>query len=243
MRGKEMIGRDFLQGTKYSRKDIGSNSGKYFYDSSRYKQYNNAKKFPLPKPTDLSQKTLMECVKNRRSRRNFASDEVGLEKLSYILWVSDGISKITPNFEYRTAPSAGALYPIETYLVINRSSVVPTGIFHWNIPEHSLELIREGDFAREAAKAALDQTMVARAPVVIIWTAVFSRSTWKYKERAYRYVFLDAGHIAAQLFLGAVSVGCGTCQIAAFYDDEINKMLEIDGINESALYLSVLGKT
>ncbi len=99
-----------------------------------------------------------------------------------------------------------------------------------------------GDLGPQAARAALDQAMVARSAVVFVWTAVFPRSRWKYRERAFRYVYLDAGHIAAHVSLAAVALGLGSCQVAAFFDDELNALLDVDGEEESALYLTVVGR-
>ncbi len=108
--------------------------------------------------------------------------------------------------------------------------------------ERELELIKSGKFGTELAEAALGQSMLAKGNVVFIWTAIFERSKWKYKQRAFRYVFLDVGHIGQNLALAAEGVGLGSCQVAAFYDDEVNQLLEIDGKNESVLYLSVVGE-
>jgi SagB-type dehydrogenase family enzyme len=105
-----------------------------------------------------------------------------------------------------------------------------------------LELIREGKVRDEAARAARDQEMLASAGVVFLWTAIFARSAWKYGERAYRYVYLDAGHIAQNVALAAVALGLGTCQIAAFYDNEVNALVGVDGVEESTVYMSSVGR-
>ena len=95
--------------------------------------------------------------------------------------------------------------------------------------------------ARPVVPAALGQEMCAEAAAVFVWTAVFARSKWKYAQRAYRYIYLDAGHIAENLALAAVSLGLGTCPIGALFDDEVNKLLAVDGIEESVVYMSVVG--
>ena len=105
----------------------------------------------------------------------------------------------------------------------------------------TLEQFRVGDFREATAHAALDQDMTYSANVVFIWTALFERSMWKYRQRAYRYVYLDAGHIAHSIALAAVALGKGSCQIAALFDDEVNSILEIDGEKESVLYMTVVG--
>ena len=107
---------------------------------------------------------------------------------------------------------------------------------------HSLEQLQTGDLRAEISAAALDQLMCAKAAAVFLWTAVFARSTWKYRERAYRYVYLDAGHMAAQLSLAAVAQGLGSCPIAAFYDGEVNEILGVDGESEGIVYMTAVGR-
>jgi len=104
-----------------------------------------------------------------------------------------------------------------------------------------LDTLKAGDFSDTIARSALGQLMCIDAPAVLIWTGVFERSKWKYGQRAYRYVYLEAGHVAQNLAAAATSVGLGSCQIGAFFDDEINNVLGIDGVEESVLYLSVAG--
>ena len=104
-----------------------------------------------------------------------------------------------------------------------------------------LEEIKIGNFGDDIAYAALDQNMCATASVVFIWTAIFGRSKWKYAQRAYRYIYLDAGHVAENLALAVVSIACGSCQVGAFFDDEINEIVGVDGTEESSICLSVVG--
>lgn len=161
--------------------------------------------------------------------------------LAYLLWASTGIQRIEGGYEFRVAPSAGALYPIETYIAANNVEDLSVGIYHYNIKKHMLEEIKLGNFAENLAHAALDQEMCADASVVFIWTAIFRRSKWKYSQRAYRYIYLDAGHIAENLALAAASITCGSCPVGAFFDDEINSIVDIDGTQEGAICLSVVG--
>ena len=114
-------------------------------------------------------------------------------------------------------------------------------MYHYNIKNHCLEEIKTGDFREDVTEAALNQQMCYHAAVVIIWTAIFNRSKCKYRERAYRYIYLDAGHIAENLALSATSLHLGSCQIAALFDDEVNDLIGIDGKNESTIYMSVVG--
>jgi SagB-type dehydrogenase family enzyme len=143
--------------------------------------------------------------------------------------------------EFRTAPSAGALYPIETYLIVNKVEGLEKGLYHYNIAAHSLEELKTGEYGIEITHAALDQDMCAEAAVVFVWSAIFIRSKWKYGQRAYRLVYLDAGHIVENLALSATGIGLGSCQIGAFFDDEVNQIIGVDGVEESVLYLSTVG--
>jgi SagB-type dehydrogenase family enzyme len=138
--------------------------------------------------------------------------------------------------DYNLLHLQGAV-PIETYLCQQRKvwiKLVP--LRH---QAHALEELKVGNLSKRVA--ALDQEMLGNAAAVFIWTAVFERSKWKYKQRAYRYVYLDVGHVAQNLALAATSIGLGSCQIGAFFDDEINQILNIDGKEESVIYFSIVG--
>lgn len=180
-------------------------------------------------------------IKNRKSIRNYSSKPLSFEELSYLLYASCGKQRVEFGHIFRTVPSAGALYPIETYVLVNNVTNVENGIYHYNVFEHALEQIRVGNFGTELMHASLEQNMCKQAAVVFLWVAVFARSVWKYGQRAYRYIYLDAGHIAQNLALAAVALGLGSCQIAAFFDDEVNELIGIDGINESVIYMSSVG--
>lgn len=207
----------------------------------QYKYYQNNPKIKLTTPQSMKTETLNYAIQKRKSTREFSQKPISQEQLSYLLWASTGIQRREFGFEFRTAPSAGALYPIETYVIINKVDTIPQGVYHYNIKNHNLETIKTGDFRTNISNAALGQYMCSHAATVFIWTAIFNRSKCKYGERAYRYIYLDAGHIAENLALSATSLQLGTCQIAALYDDEVNQIIDVDGITESTLYLSVVG--
>ncbi|MDT8273779.1 MAG: SagB/ThcOx family dehydrogenase, partial [Desulfomonilia bacterium] len=208
-----------------------------------YKEYPGAKKVSLSQPELCGDMTLHEALLRRKSLRRFVDTVITKESLSCLLWACSGIQRKEMGFEFRTAPSAGALYPIETYLVAHRVESLGGGVYHYNVKHHLLEELRQGDFRSDIAKAALGQLMCAHAAAVFIWTALFERSQWKYKQRAYRYVYLDAGHIAQNLGLAATSLGLGCCHVGALFDDEVNRIIGVDGIRESVLYMSVVGHT
>jgi SagB-type dehydrogenase family enzyme len=233
-------GDDFQQKSKYSRFRM-SGGLDWKNQPDIYKTIPDCKKIDLPKPKDISKMTLDDCLKTRRSVRDFSESPIDLDQLSFLLWASTGIQRKEYGFEFRTAPSAGALYPIETYLVVNNVKELGMGVYHYSIKDHALEEMKLGNFGIKAANGALGQEMCAMAAVVFIWTAIFQRSKWKYGQRAYRYIYLDAGHIAENLALASTGLGLGSCQIGALFDEEINEIIDVDGENESTIYMSVVG--
>lgn len=259
----EHPGQEFQSATNYSRDSMEEHELDWRSKPDEYKFYPYAPVVALPDPaqtaTDAAGPDLWSVVAKRRSVRSFAATPLTLAQLSRLLWATGGIttSFITPKGQefYRAAPSAGALYPIETYVVVNRVEDLEPGLYHYRVAgmdilerpivegSHSLELLRPGELGQEIKRAALDQPMCAKAGAVFLWTAVFQRSIWKYRERAYRYCYLDAGHMAAQLSLAAVAEGLASCPVAAFYDDEANALLEVDGLKEATLYMTAVGNS
>ncbi len=237
----ENVGDKFQQETKYFPEKMVGRQLDWDSKPPTYKEYQNVKTFDLPQNFSMGFKPFSDVIKERKSIRKFSHDSLTPEQLSYLLWASTGVQRKERGHVFRTAPSAGALYPIETYLVVNNVKTLPQGLYHYSIKNHSLELLKEGDFRQEIAFAALEQEMCAEAPVVFVWSAVFERSKWKYSQRAYRYIYLDAGHIAQNLALAATSIELGSCQIAALYDDKANELFGLDGQDESIIYMSTAG--
>ncbi|HDQ72803.1 MAG TPA: SagB/ThcOx family dehydrogenase [Chloroflexi bacterium] len=236
------IGDTFQRQTKYRRGHLPGGRLDWASKPAPYKHYPSAPTIPLPPPADSGGDAIWDVLKHRRSVRSFQDEPIQARDLSQLLWAAQGITRSTHQVGFRTAPSAGALYPVETYLVVHAVSDVPAGIYHYAIAEHELEQLSAGDYRAQIAQAALDQEIARRANVVFVWTAIFERAKWKYKQRAYRYIYLDAGHIAQNVALGAVALGLGSCQIAALYDDEANALLNVDGVEESVIYMTVVGK-
>lgn len=201
----------------------------------------DARRVELPEPCIEGGAPLWETLQRRRSVRDYGSEGISAKDLAQLLWACQGVTAKRGPYALKTAPSAGARYPCNTYAVVNRSEEITPGVYRYLPEEHALACLREGDFARVIAEAVLGQSMAARAPVVFAWTAVFERTVSRYGQRGYRYVTLDAAHIAANLALAAVGMGLASCQIAALFDDDVNQVLGCDGVNESILYMSVVG--
>ncbi len=238
---RESIGERFQEETKYERDQLPGGPLDWARKPPVYKSYPDAPRVSLPPPDTEGGAPLWEVIAKRRSIREFLPRPLSSAHLSQLLWASQGITAERFGTQFRAAPSAGALYPVETYVVVNRAEEIAAGVYHYAVREHGLEQIREGDYRVTVARAALDQKVAYDAAAVFVWTAVFERCTWKYRQRAYRYVYLDAGHIAHAVALAAVGLGLGSCQIAALYDEEVNALVGADGVGESVLYLTVVG--
>jgi SagB-type dehydrogenase family enzyme len=196
----------------------------------------------LPAPTEEGGEGLWRVIKSRRSIRRFnRSKPLALAELSQLLWATQGLTADPRDDRFRASPSAGALHPLDTYLVINRVEGVPSGVAFYDVSAQEIRILVVGDFSQHIAAAALDQEMAADAAVVFVWVAVPERSKPKYRDRAHRYIYMDAGHIGGQLHLAAVALGLGCCAIGAFLDDEVNAVVGVDGERETAVYLSVIG--
>jgi len=237
---KEGIGNSFQQETKYQRGHLPGGYLDWASKTETYKRYPSAPKVQLEPPKEEGGAPLWEIMRRRRSVRHFKDEPLTKAELSQLLWAAQGITY--PEYGFRTAPSAGALYPLESYLVINSVDQINPGVYHYAVDRYELEQLRAGDFRLQVAQSALDQEMVYQANVVFIWTAVFARSKWKYKQRAYRYIYLDAGHIAQNVALAAVAQNLGSCQVGALYDEEVNALLDVDGTEESVVYMTVVGR-
>jgi SagB-type dehydrogenase family enzyme len=235
------IGDKFQQQTKYDPRNMPRYTLDRGSQPALYKGYPARPKIGLAAFGPSGPMSVDQALRTRKSVRNFQQEPISEEHLSYLLWASNGIQRVEAGYEFRTAPSAGALYPIETYVIANNVKEVEMGLYHYFVKDHQLEQLKQGDLRHAIAAAALDQSMCAEAAAVFVWSAVFQRCKWKYGQRAYRYIYLDAGHIAENLALAAVSLDLGSCEIGALYDDQVNAILDIGGVSESVICMAVLG--
>jgi SagB-type dehydrogenase family enzyme len=198
----------------------------------------------LPPPSLKGNMSVEEALYNRRSVRNYSNSPLSMEQVSQLLWSAYGVTKTSPGsgLMYKTAPSAGALYPLEVYIIAgNVESLVP-GLYQYIPASHTLIHKKTGDLREEVKNACLGQKMIAVAPASIVFTAVYERTTSKYGKRGKeRYVCMDLGHSAQNVYLQATAMGLGTCAIGAFNDDVLHKLLDLPD-DEEVLYLMPVGK-
>ena len=237
------VGEEFQEETKYTPGKLGGYSLDWSTFPDPYKSYENPfRRISLPRPDISGDPDIWKALQKRRSRRSYdTSRSLTLELLATLLWATQGITARFGDSLFRTAPSAGGLNPVETYLCAHAVDGLGPGIYHYRPHLFDLEYIREGDLSRDVALAALDQPFIAEAPVTFIWSAMIARSRWKYRQRAYRYIYLDAGHIGQNLYLAAEALGLGTCTIGAFFDDDMNALIGIDGREETVIYMAPVG--
>lgn len=209
---------------------------------SPYKRYPGAPAVPLPPVPEPGGLPLEVAIARRRSVREYADRPLTLEELSRLLHYSGGITdRRDPTLAFRSVPSSGALYPIEVYPVVFDVAGIEPGVYHHDVQEHRLELLRPGDFRQAVFQAAISQEMLLRASLALVLTGIHARVQWKYLDRSYRYLMLEAGHLGQNVYLAATSLGLAPCGIGAFFDDDLNRLLDVDGRDEATVYLLAIG--
>ncbi|HID41991.1 MAG TPA: SagB/ThcOx family dehydrogenase [Pyrodictium sp.] len=197
----------------------------------------------LPEPIEASGVDALAAIRSRRSRRKYGSEPLSLVELSSVLYYSVGVTgKAWWGGPKRAYPSAGALQPIEAYVYASMVEGLARGIYHYNPGIHCLEPIKIGDYSRSLWEASLGQEHLRVAPAVIILTAVYSRTAWKYGLRAYRYVHWDAGFAGENIYIACEALGLATVAVGAFYDEVVCSLLDIDCDNEIPMLLFPVGK-
>ena len=197
----------------------------------------------LPAPSGVDS-DLRHIIGGRTSVRRYEAVPLSQAELSYLLWCTQGIRQVIGGqATLRTVPSAGARHALETYLLVNRVDELTPGLYRYLALDHKIGAFRtDDDIAGRITHACLRQEFVRQSAVTFIWVAVAERMVWRYQQRGYRYLFLDAGHVCQNLYLAAESIGCGACAIAAFDDDAMNSLLQLDGEQEFVIYVAAVGK-
>lgn len=192
----------------------------------------------LPEPIHSSKISIEKALLERRSIRDYKNLPLTLSEVSQLLWAAQGI---TDTRGFRTAPSAGALYPLEVYVVAGNVSGLPAGVYKYKPHGHELIRIAKGDKREELSAAALGQPWVKGGAAVMVFSAIYERTTQKYGERGIRYVHIEAGHAAQNVYLQAVSLHLGTVVIGAF-DDKVVKSIMNMTPKEEPLVIMPVGK-
>lgn len=201
---------------------------------------------PLPDPGTIKSPPidLRSAIETRRSLRHYSRNPLSIEELAYILWCTQGIVDVKdPYFTLRNVPSAGGRHSFETYLLVNRVDGLKPGLYRYLAFSHRLlEVDTRFGITDRVMAACLGQAFVKSSAVTFLWTCVVYRMAWRYAERAWRLVHLDAGHACQNLYLAAEQIGCGACAIGAFDDQQAADVLGIDGVEEFVIYCATVGK-
>jgi len=194
----------------------------------------------LPSPIPRGKLSLEQAISKRRSVRRFKNDPLTLEQLSQLLWSAQGI---TGTGGRRAAPSAGATYPLEIFVVLGENGLqgLAAGIYHYDVDNHSLGLYQTGDFRQKLADTALGQSFIARCPADMVICAIHPRTAYRYGRRGERYVHMEVGHVGQNISLQAVSLGLTTVMVGAFEDEEVRKVLKLEE-QIKPLYIVPIGK-
>jgi SagB-type dehydrogenase family enzyme len=210
------------------------------------KRYPSASKIELPDDLPPSTRSFDTTVLRRRSYREFDGRPLTLAEVAKIIFYAGGVTARIdlPGFQQqplRAAPSGGALYPVEIYLFALSVTDMNAGLYHYVPIDNSLELVREVDAARELARICYSEALIKSAAVVVL-TGISLKSRLKYGERGYRFMLLEAGHIAQNALLAANALELGACPFGGFIDDDLDRLLGIDGLDEVSLYLIAFGQ-
>ena len=199
---------------------------------------------PDPRTLVVPSIDLRTAIDRRHSYRLYRDQALTMDELSFLLWCTQGVKAVTPRpCTMRTVPSGGARHAFETYIMVRAVTGLEPGIYRFLAIEHKLQLVKAGaQTLQDVTHLCEDQKMVELSAVTFIWTAVPYRMIWRYRQRAYRGLFLDAGHVCQNLYLAAEPIDCGVCAINAFLDDEFNAYMGFDPNQQFVIYCASLGK-
>jgi SagB-type dehydrogenase family enzyme len=195
----------------------------------------------LPQPDTKGTVSVEEALQARRSHRRFTEKGVTKDELSQLLWAAYGVTRHTSGVDFKTAPSAGALYPLDVYAVVGEGGTagIKAGVYRYLPEDHRLRPVRDGDQREDLGRAALQQMWLAKAPVVLVITGEYRRTTGKYGNRGQRYVLMESGNVSQNIFLQAEALGLKAGIVGAFHDREVSRVLGGPAEHEPLLIMPV----
>jgi len=239
------IGKEFMEKTKYKYLSPADQARGLPHPPVELEVTNATAIIDLPDPKKSQVDTsLTQAIVQRISTRKYADKPVSLEELSYLLWCTQGVKSIEPHLiTLRTVPSAGARHAFETFLLVNNVEGLEPGLYRFLALDHQVAKVEAADNISDIlTEACLRQKFVKTCAVTFIWTSAAYRMIYRYGQRGYRYLHLDAGHTCQNLYLAAEAIACGVCAIGAFDDDQLNAALRLDGQEQFAVYVATVGK-
>jgi len=243
-------GRSLLKSPINSPADImDSDEDRGMETPSIQKEYpQDAERIELVSPKELSvgKASLIEVVRNRKSRRTYTDQALTVEEISFLLWAVQGIHRVAKKapVTYRTVPASGGIHPLETYLAINRVEGVHKGLYRYLPLEHALLFLRQtgSEWLAQLGHACRGQEFVSKGALVFIWTAIPYRVEWRYANEAHKSIAQASGHVCQNLYLASEAIGAGTCAISAYAQKAMDTLISIDGEQEFTVYVAPVGK-
>jgi SagB-type dehydrogenase family enzyme len=244
---KENIGKEFMQRTQHAYLSLPGEKSGIAQPSLEIPIPENARHIPLSKPPfpHIPEIDLFSAIQERRSVREYTKQPINLEELSFLLWTTQGVQEISDRpATMRPVPSAGARHALETFVLLNNVKSMEKGVYRYAALENVLlEVTHDSGKIEGIAKACRSSQPICEASAAMfIWVAVAERMTWRYSERGYRFLHLDAGHVCQNLYLAAGAINCGACAIGGYNDLQINEILDLDGDDLFVIYLAAVGK-
>jgi SagB-type dehydrogenase family enzyme len=235
---------------EFGRRILLLNNNPQFHEvaARSFKGYPGAEFVELPAVAPSEGPPFELVAAERRSIRRFDGRPLSLNELARLLYFGAAITGALDASEHgvaqpvRAAPSGGALYPIEVYAAVIAVEGLDAGLYHYAVDRKGLELLRRGNPVEALCEATSDPAMMSRAAVVFVLAGVFARSHFKYGERGYRFALLEAGHICQNILLEATALRLGAVAVGGFIDQEINQLIDLDGVDEAAVYLIAAGR-
>lgn len=243
----ESIGADFVRLTRYIyERESDQATGVPRPDAVKVRS-GELVSLPAVGKIDLPPISLHEAISTRRSLRSYAGQDLSAEELSFLLWASSWARDFRSNekmeITFRNVPSAGARHPLETYVNVHRVTGIKPGLYYYHPIKHCLVLLDASqEISKKIYEASMRQEMVKTSAVNFILSAVPYRTAWRYGQRGYRYLYLDAGHVGQNIHLAAEAIGAGACMIGAYLDEAMNAAIGADGTEEFVIYIASVGK-
>jgi len=190
----------------------------------------------LPQPDTVGKLTVEQALLHRRSARDYNSESLSIRQLGQVLWAAQGRTSVSGG---RTAPSAGATYPLDVFVVAGRVEGVTPAVYHYEAGGHALKLARADDVRVRLSEAAFNQTCIQSAAFTLVFVADYARTTARYGGRGVRYADMEAGHAGENVYLQCEALGLGTVAVGAFQDETVKKLV---GSSGDPLYMMPVGR-
>ncbi len=236
--------RQFMKSNFYTDRYVVPKSNGTIIDCETHLTGNSINIVSLPKvgSSIIKENNILKCIIDRKSRRSYTDEDMTLDELGYLLWITQGVTMNSKDQQRRVVPAAGGIYPFETYIFINRVTDLKKGFYRYIPSKHELAYMhRLDDINMNLDDIALGQPFIMNSSFILFWSCQPGKLEWRYGSDSHRMMLIDAGHACQNLYIGCESIRCGACAIAAYYQKKVDEMLTLDE-NEFVIYMAAVGK-